>query len=586
LGEIGRNWSWLLIPPWVILGVLLILVPILGFVTFDTINRQRSNTINLMKEKGAALIRSFEAGARTGMMGMWGGGYQLQRLLSETAQQSDIVYLIVTDHNGVAVAHSDPSMVGKTYAKELDPAGIARSARIEWREVRSESGELVFEVFRQFAPTRHPRPGRLMGRDSPRWQHTPWLERDWNQPHAIFVGLDMEPVEASRREDVTHTVVMGAGLLLLGLAGIVSIFLAQAYRSTRTSLSKVKAFTETLVYNIPIGLMVVDRDGNIALLNRTGETLLRLKASEAVNKKLKDVAPETFSKILREVKKVPVTEREINCRLGDGQWIPLDLIATSLGGNEKNSEECVFIFRDLSEVKRLKEEVERNKRLASIGMLAAGVAHEIRNPLSSIKGFATYFRDRYRDIPEDQEIAGVMIDEVERLNRVIGQLLEFARPMSIERETVPLPVLINHTIKMIEGDAAFKGIDIKLGDLENQGDVCLDKDKIKQVLLNVYINAMEAMEKGGTLRVEATRDIVKNTVSIVVTDTGKGIKDEDLEHVFDPYFTTKPTGTGLGLALVHKIVHAHGGEVGITSRPGSGTSVTITLPADGSTEAR
>ena len=121
----------------------------------------------------------------------------------------------------------------------------------------------------------------------------------------------------------------------------------------------------------------------------------------------------------------------------------------------------IVLFRDLTEVRGLQREIETNRRLASIGMLAAGVAHEIRNPLSSIKGFATYFKERYRNHPEDQKTAEIMIQEVDRLNRVITQLLEFARPLAIQKKRTPLQILINHSLQMIETQAQEKNIEIE-----------------------------------------------------------------------------------------------------------------------------
>jgi two-component system sensor histidine kinase HydH len=198
--------------------------------------------------------------------------------------------------------------------------------------------------------------------------------------------------------------------------------------------------------------------------------------------------------------------------------------------------------------------------------------------LSSIKGFATYFKERYRNIPEDQKTAEIMIQEVERLNRVIGQLLEFASPMNIVRKPTFLHALVQHSLKMIEADAHRKGITIDTNISPDIKEAFIDPDKIEQVFLNLYLNAFEAMENGGTLSVKIREDEKAGTIRIIISDTGTGIKDEDLGRVFDPYFTTKSTGTGLGLAIVHKIIESHDGEVRVESRPGEGTTVTILLP--------
>ena len=238
----------------------------------------------------------------------------------------------------------------------------------------------------------------------------------------------------------------------------------------------------------------------------------------------------------------------------------------------------VILFRDLTEIQHLKKEIAQSQRLASIGRLAAGVAHEIRNPLSSIKGFATYFKERYRDTPKDQQTAEIMIQEVERLDRVIGQLLEFARPLSLQKKATQLDVLIRHSMKMVEGDARQKGIALNVKNDPRINTVQIDPDRIKQVLLNLYLNALEAMEGGGELSVAFLRMETNQSIQITVSDTGPGIKPEDLPHLFDPYFTTKTSGTGLGLAIVHKIIESHKGEIQIKSRRGEGTTITMVIP--------
>jgi two-component system sensor histidine kinase HydH len=232
----------------------------------------------------------------------------------------------------------------------------------------------------------------------------------------------------------------------------------------------------------------------------------------------------------------------------------------------------------MTEVQALKKEIETSRRLASLGRLAAGIAHEIRNPLSSIKGFATYFKERYKDNQDDRNTAEVMIKEVDRLNRVISQLLDFARPLALQKKRVPIQAMVQHSLKMIERQAASGGVAIRADLAASLGEIDVDFDKVTQVLLNLYLNALEAMDQGGTLSVSCSEDAGNQGVKISVTDTGSGINEQNLEHIFDPYFTTKQTGTGLGLAIVHKIIEAHGGEVRVDSKVGRGTTVTLFLP--------
>ncbi len=578
------------VPPWAVIGAVLVLAPIFFFVTVDSINRQKENTISLLKEKGAALIRSFEAGARTGMMGMRWGGDQVQRLLSETAQQKDIVYILVTDSRGKILADSDPQNIGKTYGTHLNLHRMAKSHDLHWREVFTPGGKKVFEVYRQFVPMRGRGLGRGRGMGMGRGQMMG--SGDWCQSHlnpqtasegggdqVIFVGLDMTSIEDAAGEDIRHSILMGFIFLLIGFAGVVSLFLAQAYRSAKTSFSRVKAFSDNLVENMPMGLIAIDPEERIASFNQTAESMLGINAEDAVLKQLSDILPPSFRNFFYQLKtKTGPFTTEIEAAINHGKNLPLEVIGTALMEEDGAPLGWVILFRDLTEIRQLKKEILRSQRLASIGRLAAGVAHEIRNPLSSIKGFATYFKERYRDTPDDRQTADIMIQEVERLDRVIGQLLEFARPMSIQEKPINIEALIRHSLKMIESDAQAKNITLNFKNDAHLETATIDPDRVKQVLLNLYLNAIEAMEKGGDLTVSLLPAQRDNGIQITVVDTGPGIRREDLPHLFDPYFTTKPSGTGLGLAIVHKIVESHHGEIEIKSRPGEGTTVVLTIP--------
>lgn len=272
------------------------------------------------------------------------------------------------------------------------------------------------------------------------------------------------------------------------------------------------------------------------------------------------------------------------CALNPDRTVPLEVIATTLRAEEDDAlVGYVLLFRDMSEMRRLQQEIARSRRLASIGSLAAGVAHEIRNPLSSIKGFATYFRERYRDNAEDAETAEVMIREVDRLNRVITQLLDFARPLTLTRIPIAPQALVRQAIKMIESQAREGGITVTAELPSGIGAAPLDADRIGQVLLNLCLNALAAMAAGGTLRI-ALAQPEPDWIRIEIADSGAGIPAADLPRVFDPYFTTKPAGTGLGLPIVQKIVEAHGGSIALASEPGKGTTATLLLPARGTGE--
>jgi two-component system sensor histidine kinase HydH len=273
-----------------------------------------------------------------------------------------------------------------------------------------------------------------------------------------------------------------------------------------------------------------------------------------------------------------VIEKEIDCTVRDGSIVPLEIGASLLEDENKTFLGYVILFKDLTEVRSLRREIERSRRLASVGRLAAGVAHEIRNPLSSIKGFATYFKERYKNAPEDQQTANIMIQEVDRLNRVVGQLLEFARPVKVEPKPTDLNILVDESAKLIERQAGEKKITVKTNNSTRAEEIRVDSDHVNQVLLNLYLNAIESMEAGGELNVDLSTNDETNEIEISVSDNGCGIPQKDLAKIFDPYFTTKSSGTGLGLAIAHNIVEAMGGTIKVKSNPGKGTKFTIKIP--------
>jgi two-component system sensor histidine kinase HydH len=563
----GRHKIRAFLSPWVIIGTVLILAVIFLFMARESIHKQRELTTRLLVEQGSALIQSFEASARTGAWMRW-GPFQLQKLLIEMARQPGIDYLTVTDINGVILADSDPAVVGEIYVTDLDLKKASRLTQVQWRQVPSREGTDTFEVYRRFAPTEVPFEGSrgdtVTGKDSP--------------DLVIFVGLDMGPILAAREADFRSTVVMAVILVLAGFTGMLALILAQGYLSTRSSYSRVKAFSDSLVENMPIGIVALDGDKKVIAFNAWAESILGRAAGEVIGRPAGEVLPDTCREILGELERSgKVIEKETECSMSTGKTVPLEVIAATLKEEGGRPQGSVVLFRDLTEVRQLKAEIARSQRLASIGSLAAGVAHEIRNPLSSIKGFATYFKGKLRGDPEDSKTADIMIQEVERLNRVIRQLLDLSRPMEIEKKPTRLGPLIEHTVRLIDVHARKKGITVKTDVSPEAPAVFADPDRIKQVLLNLCLNAVEAMQAGGILTLSLGRHS-ERLVRMGVSDTGTGIPGDNLENIFDPYYTTKTSGTGLGLAIVHRIVEAHGGEIRVRSEAGQGTTFNILLP--------
>ncbi|EOU9620620.1 two-component system sensor histidine kinase ZraS [Klebsiella aerogenes] len=228
---------------------------------------------------------------------------------------------------------------------------------------------------------------------------------------------------------------------------------------------------------------------------------------------------------------------------------------------------------------QLQEAMARKEKLMALGHLAAGVAHEIRNPLSSIKGLAKYFAERTPPGGEAQELALVMAKEADRLNRVVSELLELVRPAHLNYQPVDINALIHHSLQLVSQDAQSRGIELQFTPRPELTTIKADPDRLNQVLLNLYLNAMQAIGRDGAIHVSAS-EADRQRVKIVVKDSGKGMSDEELQAIFTPYFTTKADGTGLGLAVVQNIIEQHGGTIRAESQPGAGAIFTLWLPVD------
>ncbi|MBP7765505.1 MAG: PAS domain-containing protein [Syntrophaceae bacterium] len=534
---------------WLAGSAIIVLAGILGLMMVMQFSQRKTQAVTLFIEKGATLISSFEAGLSCRLRHEE-ALFDFQTLLAEVARQPDIDYMIVTDGEGNILADSDPTMLGRSYGLDLDVQKIAASRELRWRQAANPEGADTFEVYRGFSP--------LAGK---------------GHSLAVFVGFNMEKIEKASREDALQTVMMAIVLVLIGSLAIVALFLVQAYRLAQVSLSRLTVFSEALVKSMPIALLAVDKEGEVVACNEPARPLIVSGCDEATGKKAAAVLRGPFLQILEGLagQNAPV-EKEISVSSADGPDQIWEVAATSFA-DEDAQEGRMLLARNVTALREMEREVAHSRHLNAIGSLAAGVAHEIRNPLSSIKGFAVYFKQRLAGNAEDEETAQIMIAETDRLNRVISQLIEFARPLQLKKERTCLAELARQTVRLVEAEAAKQTVAVDVRVREPLPDVEVDPDKIKQVLLNLLLNALAAMPGGGKLTVDLAAQ--GSFLDVAVSDTGEGIRAEDLPRIYDPYFTSKPAGTGLGLAVVQKIMDAHGGRIFVESTRGAGTTVTL-----------
>lgn len=581
--------------PWIILGSTAILLIVVIILAVQNTNRERRAMTQLLKAKGAALIRAVEAGARTGMMGRMGmiwGGQQIQRLLEETGRLPDVTYMAVVDEKGIIVAHSDPSKLKKPFrTANRELVHLGPDLQENWEIVDLGDQGRVFEVHRHFRPLFQAsgRGGRMQG--MMHWHgRSPASRDDWFLPEKrqqllIVAGLDVDSFEKEIQKDIQTTIIISAILLLLGFGGFVSLFWMNSYRMAKRTLQDTSAFADEVVAHLPVGLIATDREGAITFFNEAAERITGLSAAKATGQRPDTLLPVHLCGLKGVMEEgEAIAEKQMECTFPSGRTVPLSVSATQIINAAGDLVGYILILRDLGEVQRLQDEIRRQEKLAAIGGLAAGVAHEIRNPLSSIKGLATFFRDQFDEGSEAKEAAGVMINEVDRLNRKITELLDFSRPTDVKYQVTELEPLLSHSLQLIQQDISSQGIEIIFEIAPNLCPVSVDPDRLTQCLLNLYLNAIQAMPDGGTLTLTCRSDQQEHIILITVGDTGDGIPADQLEQIFNPYFTTKGRGTGLGLAIVHKIIEAHHARIKVESVVGKGSTFTLQIPCYADTE--
>lgn len=272
-----------------------------------------------------------------------------------------------------------------------------------------------------------------------------------------------------------------------------------------------------------------------------------------------------------------------------GGTIPVHLTISEVAIAAKQSANYVLVFQDISRIKRLETEAARSRRLAALGEMAAGLAHEVRSPLGGIELYASLLKEREEG--EAKRLAAEILTAVQRLHTTMSHLLSFAAEPRINPKILPVSQLLREVKEMASPLLQQGKWALEIEDDPEPPPLWGDRELLVQVLLNLVVNAAEAMSDGGTIRIDArpsplytANGRIHRIVEIRVTDQGVGISPENREKIFDPFFTTKSKGTGLGLALAHKITYAHSGSIEVSSQPGQGSSFTLFLPvADGTT---
>jgi two-component system sensor histidine kinase PilS (NtrC family) len=346
------------------------------------------------------------------------------------------------------------------------------------------------------------------------------------------------------------------------------------------ALANLMALKENIIQSLRGGLLTSDLNGLVTMLNPAGEEIIGHPSSEMVGQSVQKI----FSGLnLSECVRVLDSGRR-NFRLDsivhapDGQEKFLGLSVSPLYSDQQRVIGYLVNFQDLTHLKRLEREVRAKDRMAAVGEMAAGMAHEIRNPLASISGSVGLLRGEVQLTEDQAKLMSIVFHESQRLNKIINDFLIYSRQISCNPEEVDLNELMEDTLTLLHNNPEMTEKHRILRTSDERPLPCLlDPDLIKQVFWNLSQNAIRAMPQGGTLTIEL-RKANADEIKIRFCDTGIGIEEDRIDKIFEPFHSSFANGTGLGLAIVYQIVQAHHGRIEVRSKPGQGSVFEISLP--------
>lgn len=589
--------------PWLLATASLLLAFIIGVFAVSNFQREKKLMNMALAQEGRAVLNLISSSSRAAFRNLiMQQGFSreawlesVQEVIENGTEHQGILSLFLVNDRGLIVAHTETVMVGK----DVDSSTVSFLRLLRKHEQDPNSRilpkipdkEQRFQIAALFNPigARNEMPSAM--KDGARGRMGRWM-RDNQSPHdletmaprfsdkALYLvaELDMTAFQNQVRKQFVYIVVLSIVLLLVGIGGLLSLVAIQGFKGSQRQLKTITAFTDVLISSMPLGIIAIDPAGNIKTCNVSGQSMFGINRN-VIGKNYPEIFPEELSRTIQ-------TLSSEGGNLGDAELIISDkgvsknlhLMCVPIdSGDNGGATGHMILIQDLTTQKNLELEIRRNERHTAVGKMAAGVAHELRNPLSSIKGLALLLKSKFELQSSGAEAAEILISEVERLDRSISELLDYSRPESLELKKLQLVQPIKKAIRLIRSDAQAEDIEI-IEKYENENRLVEgDQDKLTQLFLNLLLNSIQAMKNGGTLTISTQHSSDK--ASVIITDSGQGIDDVIKEKIFDPYFTTKNDGTGLGLSLSAKIIEDHRGSINIDSALGNGTTVIVTFPA-------
>ena len=431
---------------------------------------------------------------------------------------------------------------------------------------------------------------------------TPQLQRVMRQLDSLQIALAMG---IFARDHLAGVLLLGArksgriyGATEQGALQVLCGQLAVAIENAElfTEVQNAKIYNETLLENLTSGVIAAGTDERVTVFNNEAGQITGLNAQEIVD--LAALPLELAEPLITTLRTGESQEnREIALRVGTGDVI-IRASTSIFHGQDRQVLGALMVLTNITAIKRLELQIRRSDRLASLGTLSAGMAHEIKNPLVSLKTFAQLLPERYQDSDFRDTFSNLIGHEIDRIDSLVNQLLRFARPAKPILKPLHAHEILEKALTLVGHRLYQKDIKLNRSWRADTDTIHGDADQLEQVFLNFFLNAMDAMKTHGELSVKTEIRSDEQWVSaltylngessgnseareafrITIRDSGEGIRAEDIPHVFDPFFTTKDYGTGLGLSVVHGIIQEHGGQIEVESELEKGTAFHILLP--------
>ncbi len=466
------------------------------------------------------------------------------KLINDLGDNTGIDYVVIQDLDGILAATKQVQEISSIEQDTILIAALQRDSIITRQFLFN--GHDTYEVIRR-------------------------LSIDGSTIGVLRIGLSMNQIHSTEERMTRRIIIMSAVLIAVGVLIFSAIVSNQHYQTVSQKYSQIKSFTGSILENMQDAVITLDADNKISIFNKQAEKLFGINASHILDKPFSDIAEERLS-FLRDFFFSDVSNKEISITCHDKSERFVSVAIT------RSDITMTAVIRDLTETKRLQQEIERREKLSAMGELAAGVAHEIRNPLNAISMIAQRYEKEFkpaRGIKEYTVITSVLINEARRVNNIIQQFLRFARPPKLKIQPTSISDFLSQTAVLFKSSAKANGIEFSL-ELNCKGILDIDQEQMTQALLNILQNALEATPKEGRIQMQCSR--TDSALQIDIIDSGHGILKNQLQKIFDLYYTTKPSGTGLGLAITQQIIQQHNGSIHVESEEGKGTRFCITLP--------